>query len=374
MLGIDERTLRVLWTVFLFSMLLAIIYFVRATLLVFALAIFFAYMIWPIVGFFERFLPKRRRNYALAMVYTLLVGLLILLGFELIPTIASQATAAITRIPQLLSTNRLAQIPLPEWLATSRTQILSILTTAAADLRSRMIPFIQQASTHILSGLGALLAVILIPILAFFFLKDGEAIRVNLIGAVDSRRGRTLMQEILDDIHFVLRSYIRALLLLALSSFLAWIIFLSIMRYPYEVLMAVIAGVLEFIPAVGPASALVIMLLIAGASGSGSLVWIVIFWGIYRLFADYVLSPYIFSAGVELHPLLILFGVLAGERLAGVPGMFFSIPAIAILRVLYVDLRKAYMQKQLATGVPAAPAKIVSGAEVEHGANVETRT
>jgi predicted PurR-regulated permease PerM len=57
------------------------------------------------------------------------------------------------------------------------------------------------------------------------------------------------------------------------------------------------------------------------------------------VFQDYILSPHLLGAGVEIHPLLVLFGVLAGDRIAGIPGMFFSIPVIAILKVVYVRLR-----------------------------------
>jgi predicted PurR-regulated permease PerM len=66
----------------------------------------------------------------------------------------------------------------------------------------------------------------------------------------------------------------------------------------------------------------------------------VIFLVVYRIFQDYVLSPYLMSSGVEIHPMLVLFGVLAGEQLAGIPGMFFSVPIMAALRVIYVRLRK----------------------------------
>jgi predicted PurR-regulated permease PerM len=67
----------------------------------------------------------------------------------------------------------------------------------------------------------------------------------------------------------------------------------------------------------------------------------VIFWILYRIFQDYVLSPYLMGRGVKLNPLLVLFGVLAGEQIAGVIGMFFSVPVIATLRVLFVRLRRA---------------------------------
>jgi predicted PurR-regulated permease PerM len=55
-----------------------------------------------------------------------------------------------------------------------------------------------------------------------------------------------------------------------------------------------------------------------------------------------VLQPYLMSAGVALHPLWVIFGVLAGEQIAGVAGMFLSIPVLATLRVIVVRLKKSY--------------------------------
>jgi predicted PurR-regulated permease PerM len=65
-----------------------------------------------------------------------------------------------------------------------------------------------------------------------------------------------------------------------------------------------------------------------------------IFWLVFRLFQDYVLSPYLMGKGVEMNPMLVLFGVLAGEQIAGITGMFFSIPVLATLRVILVRLRR----------------------------------
>jgi predicted PurR-regulated permease PerM len=120
------------------------------------------------------------------------------------------------------------------------------------------------------------------------------------------------------------------------------------MQYRYELLLAGMAGALEFIPVLGPAAAGVIMLVVCAVTGSGGLLWIVVFWASFRVFQDYVLSPYLMSAGVEVHPLLVLLGVLAGERIGGVPGMFFSVPVIAILKAVYVRLKMEHARKRLA--------------------------
>ncbi|MBV9764796.1 MAG: AI-2E family transporter [Acidobacteriaceae bacterium] len=347
MLGIDERALRVVWTIFLFALLLAVLYYIRDTILVFSAAIFFAYMLSPIVGLVERFLPARR-TLALTIVYILLIGALTGIGFAVIPTIAEEATSLVTRLPSLLTGGNLMKFPLPQWLEPMRAQLIIALNKEATNLESSVVPFIQQTGTRILSGLGYLLPMILVPILAFFFLKDGRDIRTSLIGAVEAGQDRTTIELIIDDVHLVLKNYIRALVLLAIASFVAWAIFLSVLRYPYEALLAGLAGVCEFIPVFGPAAALAIMLIVFGVTGSGGLLWIILFWGCYRIFQDYILNPYLMSAGVELHALLVLFGVLAGERIAGVPGMFFSIPVIAILKVIYAHLRTSYTRKQLA--------------------------
>jgi predicted PurR-regulated permease PerM len=346
MLGMDERALRIVWTVFLFGLFLAFIYFIRDTLVLFALSIFFAYMLSPIVDLVERYVA-RRRTLALTVVYILLIGALVGIGFAVIPRIGEEATALLTSFPGLLGGGAISKIPLPHFLDPMRDQIIAVAKREASSLETSLVPFLQQAGTRILSGLGYLLPAILVPILAFFLLKDARDIRSNLIGAVEDRSDRRTMRAILDDVHVALRSYIRALVLLAIASFCAWAIFLSAMRYPYELLLAGLAGILEFIPVFGPAVALVIILIVAGVAGSGGLLWILLFFAIYRVFQDYILNPYLMSSGVEIHPLLVLFAVLAGERLAGIPGMFFSIPAIAILKVVWAHLRGSFAKKPL---------------------------
>ena len=116
----------------------------------------------------------------------------------------------------------------------------------------------------------------------------------------------------------------------------------SLIGVPYAFLLAVSAGLLEFVPFAGPLAAVAITLVVAVFSGYAHLLGLVIFIGLYRLFQDYVLNPYLMSAGVELHPVLVLFGVVAGEQMAGIPGMFFSVPLMAALRVVLIRVKKQH--------------------------------
>jgi predicted PurR-regulated permease PerM len=344
MLGIDRRAFRVAWTVFLFALLVLIAYKIRETLMVFAASIFLAYMLAPVVFLLERFVQKRR-TLALGLVYILLIGALVGLGFALIPRLASEATNLATRLPALLASGRLATLPLPAWAEPARGQVMEALRREAANLQSSVVPFIQRLSTQIVSGVGYLLPVILVPILTFFFLNDARGIRSGLLSVFNERQ-HTTAELILHDIHLVLRNYTRTLVILAAASFAAWALFLTLMGEPYELLLAGTAGALEFLPVVGPAAALVIILVVCGLAGTGGLLWILCFWALYRVFQDYVLNPYLMSSGVEIHPLLVLFGVLAGEKIGGIPGMFFSVPVLAIGKVVLVHLQTASTAKQ----------------------------
>jgi predicted PurR-regulated permease PerM len=62
-----------------------------------------------------------------------------------------------------------------------------------------------------------------------------------------------------------------------------------------------------------------------------------------------MISPHLMSAGMELHPLLVIFGVFAGEQMAGVPGAFLSVPVMAVLRMLYQRLERGRARKEIAS-------------------------
>jgi predicted PurR-regulated permease PerM len=204
----------------------------------------------------------------------------------------------------------------------------------------QILPYIKGLGGQLVSGARYALYLILIPILAFFFLKDGAAIRDEFVAALVEERRRPMVDNILEDINLLLGEYIRALVLLSLASFTASSLFLAFSGAPYAVLLAGVAALGEFIPVVGPAAGGLIIVLVTGLSGYSHLFLYLLFWLLWRMVQDYVLSPYLMSKGVQLNPMLVLFGVLAGDQIAGVLGMFLSVPLLAILRVIFVRLRR----------------------------------
>ena len=340
MLELDGRVLRATWTVFLFVLVIALIYLTRSVLVIFTLAIFLAHLIAPLVDRVERHTPKRiSRNVSLAIVYLALIGVALAILIPVGAKIGEQASMLASRLPEALKSDPLSRFPLPAWLETWRPRVGQIIAQQTSGVGDEILPLLQKLGPGILAGLGSLVAVVLIPIFSFFFLKDGILMRDAIVECFQPRR-QSLAEEILADLHLLVAQYIRALVLLALAAFASYSIALSALGAPYAILLASVAGMLELIPFVGPLVGGIVTLLVAALSGYDHLSWILIFLIVYRLFQDYVLSPYLLSAGVELHPLLVLFGVLAGEQVAGVPGMFFSVPVIAALRIVIVRMRR----------------------------------
>lgn len=343
MIGIDRHALKIAWTVFLFALIAVLVFQVRHTLMIFMLAVFFSQLLSPVVAFFERTVPARVPRVAiLLLVYIVLMAVIVLTLISVGSRIGEQAASLAVRLGAMKQQDLLdliGHLPLPAWLEWARPRLAELLHDRLGDLEQHVLPLLSSAGTQILSGIGNVLSTILIPILSFFFLKDGAAIRTTIVESF-SHANQTIVNEIFMDLHLLLAQYIRALVLLAIASFAFYTGFLSIASVPYAILLAGIAAILEFIPVVGPLTASAVILLVAAFTGYHHLLWILIFLVIYRIFQDYALSPYLMSSGVEVDPLLVLFGVLAGEQIAGVPGMFFSVPVIAALRVLYVRLRR----------------------------------
>ncbi|HTC89629.1 MAG TPA: AI-2E family transporter [Bryobacteraceae bacterium] len=342
MLGIDPKAARVAWTVFLLALLLATAYAVRETLAVFAIALLFAYLLIPLVGFVGRITPRRMPpRVALAIVYLALVGAIVALALTLGSRLADEANSLATQLPALLKNPTWMQnFPLPAWLEPARANLIQKVQGELSMSGQEILPYVKGLGGQLVSGAKYALYFVLIPILAFFFLKDGATIRDEFVAALVEERRKPIVDDILEDINLLLGEYIRALVLLSAASFAANSLFLAFTGAPYAVLLAGVAALGEFVPVVGPAAGGLVIVLVTGLSGYSHVLLYLLFWILWRMVQDYAISPYLMSRGVQLNPMLVLFGVLAGDQIAGVLGMFLSVPLLAILRVVFVRLRR----------------------------------
>ncbi len=337
---LDSRTSRVLCTALLFAVGLGFLYAARRTLILFLFAIFFAYLINPAVARLEKLLHSRA--WAIAVIYLLLLVGLGVFGFLVGPRIARQSARLGASLPLMdkASVNQFssqigqltAQIGHQHgWSDATQTRIREFLMSHQQEL-SRLA---QRIGFRAAEAAQQVWLLVLVPILAIFFLRDGGAFQEVLLALVPARSQREFLQDVFQDLNQMLAQFIRAQLTLAALSFVAYTAFLGAMRVPYALMLGTAGGAMEFVPVVGPLLAGAAMMVVAVLAGYQHWPYLLLFLLAWRMVQDYVISPRVMGVSVELHPLAALFGILAGGEIAGVLGVYLSIPVMASLRIVW---------------------------------------
>jgi predicted PurR-regulated permease PerM len=331
---IDARTSRVILTVLLFAMGFGFLYAARRTLFAFLFAIFFAYLMDPAVSRLEKWLHGRSR--AIAAIYFLLVIGVALFFFSVGPRIGREAGRLGQTLPDLL--NRLSTGSIVHdigqehgWSINTQERFREFLVGHSDDVRT----YAEQFGLRAAGVAKEAWLIILVPLLAIFFLKDGRSFSEVGLSVVQSRPQREFLQAVLADMNQMLAQFIRAQLTLAALSLVVYITFFGAVGAPYALVLGTAGGVMEFIPVVGPLVAALIILGVAILNSYPHWVYLLIFLIGWRLVQDYVVSPRVMGKSMELHPLAAIFGVMAGGEMAGVLGVYLSIPVMASLRIVW---------------------------------------
>ncbi|MGH9393922.1 MAG: AI-2E family transporter [Terriglobales bacterium] len=354
MLVFDARTARVLATLLLCGLALIFVYLAWRTLITFLFAILFAYLLEPLVGELQtRFHLGRGR--AVAAMYVVLAAALGAFLFFVGPHIVQQAGKLAQLAPAV--SRRLASGQIVQQMGQQRGW--------SWDTQQRIQLFIAQHQAEIAAWEQSLLQevanvasnlwwVALVPILAIFFLMSGGRFSGALLEQLARRRQRAFVGELLQDVHDVLANYIRAQILLTALALGVYLLGFELLRVPYAIALGVVAGLLEFIPMIGPLLGAAMVLGTAFFSDYRWLLPLVLFLGAWRLLQDYYNSPRIMGGQLQLPSLAVLFGVLAGAEIGGVIGVYLSVPIMATLRVVWLRWR-SFQDSQLVLAPPGGP-------------------
>jgi len=343
--GISTRVvLRVVFIVIAVLAVLWVIYKITGILLLLVLSIFFAYLVSPLVEFLRRPRTISNRTIAIPKVVAITLAYLILLAaitfaiFVVLPSLsnqfpefANQAKAYWSsmgeRTQQLIEFSRSRRIPAP---------VVDAINNAVPKLVDMVSVTATEFATAALGYVVYIPWLILIPILAFFLLKDAESFRRSALLMLPRGRWRWRGDEFFQDVNSTLAAYIRAQLTACLFIGVICALGFTLLGLPGALVMGLIAGVFEFFPLVGPlAIAIMAALLAMFHAGPFNAFLVLLFLGVLRILQDYVIYPRLIGQGIHLHPLAVIFAILAGEKLASVAGIFLAIPVVAILTVSY---------------------------------------
>jgi predicted PurR-regulated permease PerM len=334
----DRRTACVLSTIALFVLVAGFIYGARRILIVFLFAVLFAYLLEPLVSLVQRRSRLSRGSRSLAILQVYLILLLIISGIVLGigPRIADEGRKLAAALPGLLDQMSSGRIVTQlggkhGWSFDTQTRVQQFFAAHRAGIIAWASDFGGRATMLLANTVW----LIVIPILAIFFLRDGRGFADSVIQIAERSRQRQFLSSIVEDLNVMLAGYIRAQLVLAGLSLLVYTVGLLALRVPYAIILGMVGGAMEFIPVAGPLVAALVIFGVAFLTGYHHLLLLALFLALWRLVQDYVNSPRIMGGKLELNPLAALFAILAGGEIGGVIGVYLSIPIMAALRILW---------------------------------------
>jgi predicted PurR-regulated permease PerM len=349
-----KRTAVVLSTALLFAVVSAFIYASRWVLTIFLFAIFVADLLHPLVSHLYHWkkLSRGSRTIAILEVYAMLGVVTVLLVLLVGPRIGNEVQRLGATLPALLEKVNSGQIARQlgakhGWSYETQLHLQNVIS-----LHRRGVLSVEDRIGEYLAALAQnAIWFVLIPILAFFFLKDGRAFADELAAMVKQRRPQRFLQGILEDLNEMVAHYVRAQLALTGLALVFYMLVFWLMRLPYSFALSSIAGILEFIPIVGPATAAVVVLGVCFLETYSHLFAVVLVLGAWRVVQDYLITPHIMKSNLKMHPLAAIFAVLVGGEVGGVVGVYLSIPIMAGLRILWTSW-KQYSEVQPAARRP----------------------
>ncbi len=316
-----------------------LLYVLGRVTLILILAMFFAYLIAPPVQFIEHWLRAAKmprgiaRSVAIGVVYVALAGSVTLGADLLLPPLTQQVAEVAARGPAYAQSIRQWGV---RWSAYERSKFpvevrqridQSLLGGGAAPADDA-----RNAAIVVVGWLTNVPWLVLIPVVAFFLLRDVEVFRnVGLHALPHHLRGRGY--RLLQDLNSTLAAYIRAQLLACVIVGVACGIGFAVIGVPYASLLGLIAGIGEFVPLIGPLVVAAITITLATIHAPIVALWAALFLVCLRGVEDYVVYPRLMGHGIHLHPLAVIVAVLIGVELDGVAGVFLAIPTTAIIIV-----------------------------------------
>lgn len=345
------RLVQYLWLVGAVLVIAALLHWLGPILTPFLIGAILAYFGSPAVTWAERHRIPRTLGTLLAIGLILL--LLLALLFVLIPLVQSEVSQLARRLPELAVELYARLAP---WLRESFGVELQVDLATVKQLISDNLSSAETVTLKLLSGLkaggtvllGLLINLALIPVVMFYLLRDWNHIVARLDDLLPRRwlpRVRTIAREI----DRVLAEFLRGQLAVMGVLAVYYAVGLSLAGLQFALPIGILTGLLVFIPYVGFGLGLILGMLAALLQWSGwpGFLAVMAVYGVGQLLENYVLVPWLVGNRIGLHPLAVIFALLAFGELFGFAGVLLALPVSAALLVGLRHLRTAYFATDL---------------------------
>jgi predicted PurR-regulated permease PerM len=345
------RTVHYLWLVATAVVIAALLHFLGSILTPFLIGAILAYFGSPLVTWAERHRVPRTVGTLLVILVILLLILALLL--VLIPLVQSEIGQLTRRLPELAA-NLYGHVA--PWLRETLGIELQLDLASVKELIADNLDSAQALTLKLLSGLkaggtvvlGILINLVMIPVVMFYLLRDWNRIVAHVDGLLP-RRWLPRVRIIALEIDGVLAEFLRGQLAVMGVLAVYYVVGLTLAGLQFALPIGILTGLLVFIPYVGFGLGLILGVLAALLQWSGwpGFMAVLAVYGIGQLLENYVLVPFLVGDRIGLHPLAVIFALLAFGELFGFAGVLLALPVSAALLVGLRHLRTTYIDSDL---------------------------
>ena len=336
---VAERKSLILWTITMSLIAIVILwsaYLVRSVLLLIYVSGLLAVGFSPIVRLIERqkALPIGTKRFprwlAILILYLAIIGVLTLIGVLVIPPLVHQAVMLWTALPDMF--DRAQQFLIEKGLLRERITLREAMERAPGS-GSDAVGAVVSAVTNVAGGV---FGVITILILTFYLLVEAEALRASFLRLFPrERRPRIAARS--REVTLKISAWLGGQLLLGGIIGTSSAVGLWALGIPFFYVLALISGVGELVPVVGPILSAIPALAVAATLSVQKVLFVLIFFVLQQQFENHVLVPKIMSRQVGVSAVTVIVALLIGGRLLGIVGAILAIPTAAILQVIVTE-------------------------------------
>jgi len=334
-----------------------ILYLLRMAILPFVLGLVLAYLFMPAISWLERKLPRQgkypgfKRVFSIVIIFLILLTIIAAFSYFIATAVINASLTLMESAPYFLGKS---MYQIQQWLEGIREQFppeirqevdKALLEAGVAlgnsirDALSKSISFVPQTFTIFL-GLAAL------PLFLFYALKDSEKLKRGLYSTLSPGIAEHT-KNIINIIERVLGRYIRAQLMLGLIVAYFSFIGLLILKIPFAPVLAILAGIGEIIPTLGPWISGAVIAIITLALAPDKVIWVIVLFLAIQLLENSLLVPRIQGGYLRIHPAVMIVLLVLGAYLAGFWGLILAGPLAATGVEVYKYIRQCYQAEKL---------------------------
>ena len=322
-----------------FTLLLSTFWFYQDFAFIIFLSLLLQLLLKPAVDFME----ARRMPRALAAALAICAFILVLAALASI--ISRSVLPSFQRFVAELPTigQSLQQLPVlsdTDFIQDEFVNILDRLRSVGADL-------LRASLSFILIAFGKVIDFVIIIFVSFYLLKDGLTIKLWLADLFPhTARQRVLC--LFDTLLIALRAYICSQLVMCAITGVVVLVYFKLMNLPYASVFALLSGISEFIPVLGPTVASTLGTIMTVSVARELTVQTALFYVVLTQVNHNVIYPALVGKSLHLHPVAVILGVVLGGELLGAAGMFLAVPFIVIIKIVITDIYRDRREMQSA--------------------------